>query len=460
MQSHHHPAARNLPLCQAVTIDALGRLVPRALVETLLCDLGLRTPRVRKLDLVLTVFLVIAMSLYTRESLGDVLAALVHALRLRWPTTYRVPTPAALVYRRRQLGARPLAALFHRVCRPLATANTRGAFLGPYRLMTLDGTTQDVPDSPANVRAFGRGQNDSGPTAYPKIQCVYLAEAGTHAVVDAGLWPIAVNETIGAHRLVRSLTPGMLVLWDRGLHSYALVKAVRQRGAHVLSRVPADVRLRACALLPDGSYLAWLAPGKNSPQRRDPPLLVRVIEYVLEHPQIPAHDRQYRLLTTVLDWRQLPAAELAEAYPQRWEAEILLDEMSVHQLLAHAPLRSRSPQGIVQELYGLLLAHYAVRAVMHEAAVAQDVDPDRLSFVQTLRTIRLYLPDLQHGGRRLRARRYRCMLEDVAAVQHPPRRDRYAPRLVKRRVHRYSLRSPARIAAFQRARVNTEARLI
>lgn len=450
MQSNPHPAVRNLPLCQAVTLDALGRLLPRATIEATLTELGMATPRTRKLDLVLTVLLVVAMSLYAHDSLPHVLQTLVHALRLRWPTPYRVPNRAAISYRRAQLGARPLVALFHRLCRPLATPQTPGAFLGAYRLMALDGTMEAVADTPANLHAYGRGGNQHGACAYPQVQCVYLVECGTHAIVDAGVWPGRVSEVHGARRLLRSLAPDMLVLWDRGLHSYDLIRRVLRRGAHFLGRVPSWVRLPVQALLPDGSYLATLRPRHADRRPRDrEQCRVRVIEYVIPHPTHPDRDRTYRLITNVLDWQLYPAHALAAAYQERWEIETTFDELSVHLRPAHQPLRSRTPVGVVQELYGSLLAHYAIRTVMHEAACQQALDPDRLSFVHAVRTIRRYVPDLQATPARARFRLYQHLLADIVTGLLPLRNARSNPRLMKRRINRYSARSPERIAAFR-----------
>jgi len=460
MLMYPFPVNSTRPLCESVTLEALGRVLPRELVETVLQDTGAITPRVKKLDLVLTVFLVVAMSLFTRESQWHVLQILLHALRALWPKEVTLPVRSASCYRRAQLGARPMAALFHRVCQPMATPQTHGAFLNDLRLMAIDGTVEDVRDTAANVRAFGRWHNDQGAVAYPQIRCVYLMEVGTHAVVDAGLWPIHVGEDRGAHRVTRSLTPGMLVLWDQGLHSYALIRRVRAQGAHVLGRVPPDVRVLAHTLLPDGSYLATLQPPNRGGVRGCPPLRVRLIEYVLPHPQDPHRDCRYRLVTTLLDWRTSPAACLAATYVERWEEEGMLDEMTVHQRLPHTPLRSKTPVGVVQEWYGLLLAHYAIRTVMHETALQEDVDPDRVSFVHALRTVRLYLPDLQRAHPLQRAQVYQRLLDDVAAGLLPPRQGRHNPRLVKRRINRYSLRSPARLAAFKANQPRYEAMLI
>lgn len=445
MRTYPHPAAGNLPLCAAVTFDVLGRLLPRARVEDALAACGCLTERTRKLDLVLIVFLIVAMHLCP-ESQHHVLWRLVHALRLVWPTDYQVPGASAIPYRRREVGIRPLVALVRQLCRPLATPQTPGAFLNGLRLVAIDSHTQAVPDTPANERAFGRPANQHGPGAYPQVRGVYLVECGTHAILDATFWPIGVNEHTGARRVVRSVTADMLVLWDRGLYSVAQLERVRARSAHVLCRIATSVRPRVIRLLPDGSYLAVLHPDASGHQVR----AVRLIEYVLPHPHDPTREEVYRLITTLLDWQQFPALTLATTYHERWEIELVLDELTVHQRPAQHPLRSRTPHGVLQELYGLVLAHYAVRAVMYEAACAQQVDPDRVSFVHTLHLIQLYLPELQRASPATRDRLYQRLVDDVGARLLPPRRDRQCPRFIKRRINRYTMRTPARVAAYKR----------
>jgi hypothetical protein len=443
------PANSTRPLCESVTLEALGRLLPRDLVDTVLQETGRTTQRRRKLDLPLTVYLVVAMGLFTRMSIPHVLRLLLHALRLDAATPTTVASGAAVVYRRAQLGARPLVALFRRCCQPLATPDTPGAFLGRYRLMALDGTVEDVPDTSANARVFGRTASQHGPSPYPQVRCLYLAECGTHAIIDAGVWPVRVSEHTGARRLVRRLTPEMLVLWDRGLHSVALITRVRAQGAHVLGRLPATVRVQATAICPDGSYQARLGPHT-----------VRIIEFVLPHPTDPSRDRVYRLVTTLLDWQAYPAQALAEAYCARWEIEGVLDELTVHQRLAHQPLRSQTPVGVVQELYGLLLAHYAIRTAMAQAAAPQQVAPTRISFVHAVRTVQRYLPDLQRATPAQAARWYQRMVAEVGEEVLPPRRPRYYPRLLKRHHNRYPLRSPTNLATDHAQRVRREPLLI
>jgi hypothetical protein len=174
------------------------------------------------------------LNLYTTYSIGDVLEKMAQGLRYIWPDPdYLVPNDSAISYRRYQLGARPVVALFHQVCQPLARPTTPGAFLFGLQLMALDGTKEDVPDTPANAAAFGRHQSDRGPSAFPQVKGVYLIECGTHAIVDAGFWSYQTSERVGGFRLLRSVKAGMLLMWDRGFHDYEMLIQT-----HVLSSQP------------------------------------------------------------------------------------------------------------------------------------------------------------------------------------------------------------------------------
>jgi hypothetical protein len=221
-----------------IALEALERVVPLAMIQAAAMDATSPTVRRRKLPGDVTLLLCLAMSLWTEHALEVVLAKMVHGLRLFWPDPdILVASKGAIAQARRRLGARPVVALFQAVCHPLATPGTPGAFRFGLRLMALDGTTEDVPDSPANERAFGRHHGDRGSSAFPQVQGVYLSECGTHAVVDAGFWPCHTSERVGALRLLRSIGQGMLLLLDRGFYSAALLEQARARGAHILERV-------------------------------------------------------------------------------------------------------------------------------------------------------------------------------------------------------------------------------
>jgi Insertion element 4 transposase N-terminal/Transposase DDE domain len=427
--------------CDQLTMAALQQVLPMASVEAVLHQHGALTPRHRKLSLAVVTWVVIAMHLYTHVAIGDLLAQLAHGLRFIWPVLPdRFPTPGAFTYRRYQLGARPLAALFQHLCCPIATPETPGAFLFGLRLMAIDGTVENLPDTPHNVAVFGRWGTDRGAGAFPQVQSVYLCECGTHAIVDAGFWPCHTSERVGAKRLLRSVGPGMLVMWDRGLHSYAMVAAARRRGAHVLSRLPANLRLQPVRRLPDGSWLCWLEERDDRGRTTGERMRVRLIEYTLDDPGRPGHGESHRLITTLRSWQKAPAHALVCAYHERWEIETTIDEQQVHQRLALRPLRSHKPVGVIQELYGLLIGHYLIRCLMHEAALAAGVDPDRISFVHALRVIGEAISDFEIASPALLPGLYARLLRDIAAGRLPERRNRSNPRVVKRKMSNFALK--------------------
>jgi len=201
-----------------LTLEAIGRAVPMAEIVTVIQDEGVQEARQRKLNMATVLLLVIAMNIYTRLSIGHVMRKIAQGVRFIWSdSSYRLPKDSAIAYRRYQLNARPLVTLFHRVCRPMTTPETPGAFLFGLRLMVIDGTSEDVPDTPANAAVFGRRRSDRGASAFPQVLGVYLVECGAHAIVDAGFWPCHTSERVGGFRMLRSIEPGMLVMWDCGL---------------------------------------------------------------------------------------------------------------------------------------------------------------------------------------------------------------------------------------------------
>lgn len=428
------------------TLDALGQTLSRTQIETVLTPLGVIEQRARKLTMVLTVLVIIAMNLFTEEAIDDVLGRL-----LQGPRFLRVgedPVPAgasAISQRRRQVGVAPLVTLFHQMCRPLATPATRDAFLDGLRLMAIDGVTEDVADTPANARYFGRqhkGHAGRGASAFPQVKGVYLCECGTHAIVDAGFWPCAVPERKGARRLLRSVGPGMLAMWDSGLHSFDMCATCAvQQHAHFLSRLPAYVKPRVVQRLADGSYLADLQPADRARRRAGETLRVRIIEYTVDDPGRVGHGQRHRLVTSLLDEGAYPAPLLAAAYHERWEIEITIDETDTHQRRPRHPLRSQTPTGVLQELYGLLLAHYAVRAVMHQAAERADVAPDRLSFIEAVRILRVGVFEFQIVAPVQRDQLYARLLDDIARARLPARDNRRCnPRVVKRKMSNFPLK--------------------
>jgi Insertion element 4 transposase N-terminal/Transposase DDE domain len=427
----------------ALTVEALARAIPPEAITRVLAQEAANHQRERKLTMPLVVWLIIALHLYTTLSIGAVLGKLARGLRLIWPDpSIRLPKDSAICYRRSQLGARPLVLLFHQICQPLATPQTRGAFLFGLRLMAIDGVVEDVPDTEANARAFGRHTSKRGNGAFPQLQGVLLAECGTHVIVDCGFWPCHISERKGGFRMLRSLGRGMLVMWDRGFHDFDMIVGARQRGAHVLGRLPSGVKPQRLRSLSDGSYLAYLYPSEYSRRKNGERILVRIISYTISDPALPGYGETYRVITTLLNPRHAPAHELACAYHERWEIEIVIDEIDTHQRLASRTLRSLTPLGVIQEMYGLLLAHYAVRLLMHEAAVRMDLDVDRLSFVHALEVVRDAVAEFQLVASAQIPALEERLLSDIAAVRLPPRRPRTNPRVVKQKMSNFKLKRP------------------
>jgi len=424
--------------CQELRIDMIERVLPTTDIAEALAAEGIETQRVRKLDLLLTVLVIVSMNIYPYLSIGHVIQKLARGLRFIWPDTdYAVPKDSALSYRRYQLGAPVMACLFRHICRPIATPETKGAFCFGQRTMAIDGTTESLPDTAANAAVFGRHHTDRGEAAWPQTQCVYLAECGTHVIVDAGFWPIHTSERVGGHRMLRSVTAGMLVMWDRGFHDYDMIIGVRQRQSHVLSRLPAHAKPERVQTLPDGSWLAYIYPSDYQRRKRDERCLVRIIEYKVTDPALADPDETHRLLTTLLDPECYPAVDLICAYHERWEIEIAIDEIDTHQRLSAKTLRSLKPVGVIQELYGLLIAHFIIRSLMHEAAVQANIDPDQLSFVHAVEVIKDAIPEFQMVAEDQREQLYQRLLRDIARRPLPERRNRVNPRVVKQKMSNF-----------------------
>ena len=241
-------------------LKAIETAIPAEAIEQVLGQTDSRETRKRKLPSHLVVCLVIAMSIWSSDSMRTVLKNLVQGLRMHWLKLgqyWRIPSPSSITEARQRLGCRAMSQLFKLLVRPLATSQTPGAFLFGLRVMAADGTVLDVPDTPANAKVFGYPSSRHGTrAAFPKIRLVLLIEAGTHLIVDALMCPYRIGERVRVKKLLRSVAPGMLLMWDRGLHSYQMVQATQKQGCHFLGRVPANVKFVPEQVLDDGSYLA------------------------------------------------------------------------------------------------------------------------------------------------------------------------------------------------------------
>jgi hypothetical protein len=288
------------------------------------------------------------------------------------------------------VGGRAAGALFGAVAKPLAVESTRGAFWRGLRLRSLDGTCLDLADTARNAAAFGRpgSSRREGGGAFPQLRLVGLAECATHAVTAAAMGGYETSENALADELLGSLEVGELCLADRGFYGFKRFTAAHKTGAQLLWRVQSNILLPREHSLPDGSFLTRIYPSQADQRARCNGVKVRVVEYGLEDPGRPQSQERYRLLCTLLDCETAPAGELASLYSERWEIEGTLDELETHQRGPRVVLRSKHPDGVYQELYGYLCTHYAIRRLMHDAALQADLDPDRLSFTRSPRAAR------------------------------------------------------------------------
>ena len=384
-------------LTDHISLGVLTTQFPMDLVEQVLFETDRFSERERDLPAHVMVYYVIALALYADVSTREVLRCLTEGARwLGDPTATTMPSKSGISQARTRLGAAPLEALYRAVVAPVATAGTPGAWYRGWRVMSLDGTTLDVGDTTANARAFGRpasarGVNATG--AFPQLRIVGLLENGTHAICAAQLGAYRTGEVTLAADVVLHLTGEMLCLADRGLLGFDLWRQTAATGAALLWRAGATFTLPLLERFPDGSYRSELRWNSfcTSPDRTAIP--VRVIEYTL--PDVPTAEATYRLVTTVLEPGRAPAEELAALYHERWEMETAFDEFKTHLRGGQRVLRSKTPDLVRQEAWGFLLAHFAIRALMHEAALGalpRARDPDTLSFTHALRVTRRTLP--------------------------------------------------------------------
>lgn len=371
-----------------VSVGLLTKVFPPQVVDEVIAQCGRTEQRRRSLPARSMAYFAMGMALHSDGSYEDVLGLISDGLAWaeRGETSGRLANKAAISHARDRLGQEPMARLFDQVAVPLAGPDTPGSWLAGRRLVAIDGTCLDVPDTPKNDAHFGRpGVMKGERAAFPQARVVAVAECGTHAVFDAVIGPYTDSESVLSEDLLARLEPGMLCLADRGFYSHAAWQTASGTGADLLWRVKDNLRLDPVRELPDGSFLAEVFDSKTD-RRREHPSTVRVIEYTIEDRR--DNQSRYRLITTLLDPDEAPAIELAAAYSQRWELENTLDELKTHQRGPRAVLRSKSPDLVTQEIWGHLCCHYAIRTLMLDAAEHAGHDPDRVSFVAALRIAR------------------------------------------------------------------------
>jgi hypothetical protein len=375
-----------------ISLGVIAKTFPLSSVHAVLAATGTASVRKRNLPAHVMVYYVIALTLFMHSSCREVLRCLLEGVQWLFApsATIKVTGKSGISQARARLGWEPMRRLHDELVKPIAIRSTRGAWYRNWRLVSLDGSTLDVADDPANDDTFGRPGSNRGRSAFPQLRFVALVENGTHVLFGTQMAPYSTGENTLAKAVLPSLRPGMLCLADRGFFCYPMWKLACQVGADLLWRVKSNIKLPRETELPDGSYLTHIYPSEKDRRHKTNGVQVRVIAYRLE--DVEGADPLYRLVTSILDSGQARAAELAALYHERWEIETALDELKTHLRGARIVLRSNTPDLVRQEFYGLMMAHFAIRGLMHEAALKADTDPDELSFLHAVRVVRRKLP--------------------------------------------------------------------
>jgi len=375
-----------------ISLGVVAKTFPLSKIHSVLAATGKSSVRERDLPAHVVVYYVIALSLFMQSSYREVLRCLLEGVQWLLDPSVRIKVAgkSGISQARSRLGWEPLRQLHDDIVRPIATRSTRGAWYRDWRLVSVDGSTLDVADEVENEEAFGRPGASRGDSAYPQIRFVSLIENGTHVLFGSQMSDYHTGELTLAKVVLAALRIGMLCLADRQFFGFELWNLARATGADLLWRIKKNMRLARDEQLPDGSYLSHIYPSGQDWRRKTNGVKVRVIDYCLEG--VPDAEPIYRLVTTILDHQKAPAAQLAALYHERWEIETALDELKTHLRGSKIVLRSRTPDLVRQEFYGLMMAHFAIRGLMHEAALRADDDPDQLSFIHAVRVIRRKLP--------------------------------------------------------------------
>ena len=376
-----------------ISAGVLASVCPRTLIEEVLAQTGKASQRERLLPAPAVVYYVMALALWREAPLEEVLRVVCEGLQ--WLSDGKAgavqASKSAISQARSRLGSEVMFELAQRVLRPLATPDAPGAWYRGLRVMAVDGSGMDVADEAANAEYFGYPSASRGQSAFPQARLLGLVECGTHAIVAAAIAPYRRSEVAMAIELLPAkLTPDMLVLADRNFYSFKLWQAACATGAKLVWRVKSTLGLPVQKLLSDGSYLSTVFDSEDDRARKHGQA-VRVIDYTLVDSATPVQD-SYRLVTNILDPQSAPALELAALYHERWEIEGVFDEFKTHLRSNSTVLRSKTPELVQQELWGLLLAHFAIRQLMTQAAWPRGLDPDRLSFTHAVRVIKRKLP--------------------------------------------------------------------
>ncbi len=417
-------------------IKALQRIIPRSKVDEVLAQSGYDKGFCKRLPSWFMVWFIVGIGLFCKDNYRQI---------FRNFQVFRkgiIPGRSTLCEARKRLGNRPLVVLLKRVVCLLGQPKTPGAFYRGMRLMAIDGFVLNTPDTPLNERAFGRPKGGRDKGAFPQVRVLALCETGSHVIWRFLIKSIFRSEISMLSYLIKFLESNMLLLWDRGFFSYKSVSEVLDRNANLLIRIKKNNVFEPIEKLSDGSFLSKIYPCKSDRRHDRNGILVRIIEYTFTDKNIAGSGQKHRLLTTLLDPQLDPAKGLICLYHERWEEEITFDEIKTHQRESHV-LRSQIPAGVIQEIYGLLLGHYVIRVLMHEAAETIQIDPERISFTATLKILRCRLPEIPvHQSQDALDGWYRRLVEEVSEEVLPSRRHRINPRVIKVKMSKWPKKRP------------------
>jgi len=380
-----------------ISLGVIAKMFPVKAINEILSETDTQSVRQRNLPAHVVVYYVIALALYMDSSCREVLRCLLEGVK--WlaghNTHIHVACRAGISQARSRLGQEPLKLLHDRFVKPIAIADenqkTKGSWYKQWRLVSIDGSTLDVADTRENEMHFGRPGSSRGESAFPQLRLVSLVENGTHVLFGTQMGSSRdCSEQVLARDCIENLSPNMLCMADRNFFSYSMWNKARSTKADLLWRVKKNLILPCIERLDDGSYLSKIYPSATDRRNKRNGVTVRVIEYTMKN--MSNSEPLYRLVTTILDPERAPAADLAALYHDRWEIENAFDELKTHLRGAKIVLRSKKPELVCQEFWGFMLAHFAIRGLMHDAALKDDVDPDVLSFVHAVRVIKRKLP--------------------------------------------------------------------
>ena len=379
-------------LTDLLSIGLFSKIVPKPTIDRALKQLGRESKRVRLFPATAVVYFTMAMSLFRTPPLEEILRIFSEAckqLSRQDGIDFQIPNKSAISQARIRLGSETMRLIADEVLKPIAPPEFAGAWYRGMRIMAIDGSCFEVPDESANIKFFGYQSTSRGEPAFPQARVVSLVETGTKVITAAEIGPYSCSEQALTTALIEraKLTPDMVLRADRNFPGYPLWSKSIASGAKLLWRAKVGLNLPIMESLPDGSYLSRFRDSRDS---KLPFIPVRVIEYSLNDDNLPPGSEKpglekYRLVTNIFDHELAPAQELAALYHERWEIETLYGEFKKSLRGASTVLRSKTPDLVLQELWGLILVHFTLRVLMAESAWQVGLDPDKLSFIGAVR---------------------------------------------------------------------------